>query len=29
MVVPGDPAATKITRPSDILIIAQLMGLNP
>lgn len=29
MVVPGDPAATKITSPSDVFIIAQLMGLDP
>jgi 2-C-methyl-D-erythritol 4-phosphate cytidylyltransferase len=28
MVVPGDAAAIKITHPSDISIVAQLMGLD-
>ena len=28
MVVPGDPAASKITSPSDLIVVAQLMGLD-
>jgi 2-C-methyl-D-erythritol 4-phosphate cytidylyltransferase len=28
MVVPGDPVATKITSPSDLVVVAQLMGLD-
>ena len=29
MMVAGDPAATKITNPSDLVIVAHLMGLDP
>jgi len=28
MVVPGDPVASKITSPSDLIVVAQLMGLD-
>ena len=28
MVVPGDPAAAKITNPSDLVIVAHLMGFD-
>ena len=28
MVVPGDPVATKITSSSDLIVVAQLMGLD-
>ena len=28
MVVPGDPVASKITCPSDLIVVAQLMGLD-